>query len=277
MKIEDITTTAQEYKVCAVIPAYNCEKTIENVVNSVLEYLSDLIVVDDGCVDGTSKILEKFDDKVVLISYKKNKGKGYALKQAFNKARKLGFHYALTIDSDGQHLAKDIPIFLDTLRNNENCLLIGSRSFDHPNMPQGNIFANKFSNFWFNLQTGKKLPDTQTGFRLYPIKEMKKMSAFTNRYESELELLVRIAWRNIDIIPVHINVHYPPKNERITHFRPKKDFFRISLLNTLFCFLAIIYGYPSILIRKTIKAIKKNKQNNIRIFRKKHSAAEPTQ
>jgi glycosyltransferase involved in cell wall biosynthesis len=255
MKFANIYKKMQEHKICVAIPAYNCEKTIEEVVNSVLDYTSDLIVVNDGAFDNTLNILKKFGDAITLISYEVNKGKGYALKQAFNKAVSLGYDYVLTLDSDGQHLAEDIPVFLNAVEKNKDSLLIGSRSFEHPNMPQGNVFANKFSNFWFTLQTACKLPDTQTGYRLYPLRSMNKMRPFTKRYESELELLVRMAWRNIKIIPVCINVHYPPHEERISHFRPKKDFFRISMLNTLFCLLAVFYGYPSIFVRKAFKRI----------------------
>jgi hypothetical protein len=119
-------------------------------------------------------------------------------------------------------------------------------------MPRGNIFANKFSNFWFMVQTGKRLPDTQTGFRVYPLHKIGNMRLFTNRYEAELEMLVCSAWRNIPIVSQPINVYYPPINERISHFRGGKDFFRISVLNTILCVFAIIYGYPSMLIRKLL-------------------------
>jgi len=237
-------------KICILIPAYNCGKRIENVIKSVLQQTSDVIVVDDGSTDDTANVLSLFEKQIILISYKKNKGKGYALKQGFNEANKRGFSHVLTMDSDGQHLAEDIQIFVNEANRFPNALIVGSRSFDHPNMPKENIFANKFSNFWFTLQTAHKLPDTQTGYRLYPLKRMGKMKPFTNRYEAELELLVRFSWKGIPLKSVPVQVHYPVKEERISHFRPKKDFFRISLLNTLFCLLSIIYGYPSMLIRK---------------------------
>ena len=239
-------------KLCVLIPAYNCEKTIESVINLVLPYISDIIVVNDGSNDNTEKILFSFGKRIILISYKENKGKGYALKQGFYEANKRNFSYVLTMDSDGQHLAKDIPVFVDAIALYPNTLIVGARSFNHPNMPRENIFANKFSNFWFSLQTAHKLPDTQTGYRLYPLKRMKKMKPFTNRYEAELELLVRCAWKGIRINTVPVQVHYPIREERISHFRPKKDFFRISLLNALFCLLAVVYGYPSMLIRSRL-------------------------
>ena len=75
----------------------------------------------------------------------------------------------------------------------------------------------------------------------------------TSRYETELEILVRSAWRGIPLIPVPINVYYPPAEERVSHFRPRADFFRISVLNAVFCLLAVVYGYPSMLWHKIFK------------------------
>ena len=76
------------------------------------------------------------------------------------------------------------------------------------------------------------------------------VGCLVNRYETELEVLVRSAWRGIRLIPVPIHVYYPPKEERVSHFRPNVDFFRISVLNTIFCILAIVYGYPSMFFHK---------------------------
>jgi glycosyltransferase involved in cell wall biosynthesis len=202
-------------------------------------------VIDDGSTDGTKELLETFGTKIIKSSYVQNKGKGYALAHGFKLAEAEDFTHAITMDSDGQHPADDIPAFLAAMTLHPNAMIVGSRRLKQKNMPKGNTFANHFSNFWFFLQTGKWLPDTQTGFRLYPLKEMKKMRPFTSRYEAELEFLVRIAWRNIPIISIPIHVHYPEKSVRITHFRPFVDFLRISLLNTALCLLAIIYGYPA--------------------------------
>jgi glycosyltransferase involved in cell wall biosynthesis len=250
MKQQDTHSIMRQYKVCVIIPAYNCEKTIRDVVLSVLEYTSDVIVINDGSIDNTLNILLSFGEQIVLLSCSKNRGKGYALTQGFNEAVKREFSYALTIDADGQHNTDDVILFLNTMQQYPNALIVGARSFNHPNMPQGNVFANKFSNFWFSLQTAHKFPDTQSGYRLYPLKQMKRMRPFTHRYEAELELLVRCAWKNIAILAVPIQVYYPTKTERLSHFRPKKDFIRISLLNTVLCLLAAVYGYPSMVIRK---------------------------
>ena len=127
---------------------------------------------------------------------------------------------------------------------------MGERGTGHLNMPRGNTMANKFSNFWFTVQTGIQLNDTQTGFRLYPLKRLRWLGITTSRYEAELEMLVFAAWHGIEIVPVKVRVYYPPQGERVTHFRPWADFGRISLLNVALCFGAVVYGWPMRLYRK---------------------------
>ena len=230
--------------ICALIPTYNNAATIIDVIQRTYKYLKDIIVVVDGCTDNTLDLLKELDIPITLVSYVKNKGKGYALKQGFKKALDMGFEYALTIDSDGQHYPEDIPQLINALKKHPGSLVIGSRKLVSENVPGKNKFANKFSNFWFHLQTHVNLPDTQTGFRIYPLKKLHGLALMTSRYEAELELLVFAAWHNVPLLPIDIRVYYPPKEERISHFRPALDFTRISILNIFLCIGALIYGYP---------------------------------
>ena len=234
--------------ICIVIPTYNNEKTLAAVIDSVLEHIDSVVVVNDGSTDRTNEILTQYGEKITIVAYEKNRGKGYALKCGFDGTRRLGYKYALTLDSDGQHFAEDIPHFVETAAKNPGALIVGSRNLTQDNMPKKNTFANRFSNFWFALQTGTRLPDTQTGYRLYPLEKMKRLRPFTSRYEAELEILVRCAWRGIKLISLPVKVYYAPEGERVSHFRPGLDFFRISLLNTLFVLLAVVYGYPAKLV-----------------------------
>ena len=167
------TTSAifKKHKLCIVIPTYNNEKTLENVVNAALKYCAAVMVVNDGSTDSTSLIMNQLDNRIIRLSYKKNQGKGHALKVAFQTARNAGYDYILTMDADGQHQAADLDNFATILDQQPNALLVGSRNLTAENMPQQNTFANKFSNFWFTLQTARKLPDTQSGFRVYPLKK----------------------------------------------------------------------------------------------------------
>lgn len=170
--------------ICAVIPTYNNGNTIAEVVRRTYNYLKDIIVVVDGCTDDTEEQLAKLGLPSVVVRQNTNKGKGAALKKGFQKAIELGFDYALTIDSDGQHYPEDIPALLKALSLHPGALIVGSRDLSAENMPGKNQFANKFSNFWFRLQTHVALPDTQTGMRIYPIRRLRGLSLLTSRYES---------------------------------------------------------------------------------------------
>jgi glycosyltransferase involved in cell wall biosynthesis len=238
-------------RICAVIPTFNNDRTLSEVIDDVLGHVAAVIVVNDGSTDRTAAVLEKYGGRITVISYPVNRGKGYALRKAFRYALGKGFTHAIAIDSDGQHFAADIPNFLATAAERPDALIIGNRNLSQENMPRKNTFANRFSNFWFTLQTGRRLADTQTGFRLYPLEKTGKMRLFTRRYETELEILVRSAWNGIPFVPIAVNVRYTP--DRVTHFRPFADFVRISLLNTVFCLLAVTYGYPKMLAGRLLR------------------------
>lgn len=234
--------------ICVIIPTFNNVGTIRDVIKDTLNECYDVIVVNDGSTDQTSEILHSIDG-ITIVEYDNNRGKGYALKCGFKRALEMGFAYAITIDSDGQHYPSDIMHFLKANQEYPGALIIGSRQLDGVERSKGSSFANKFSNFWFYIQTGRKLSDTQTGYRLYPLRKLYGMNLLTSRYEAELELLVFASWHGVKLIPIDINVYYPPREQRVSHFRPGKDFVRISILNTLLCFLAVVYGLPLRLFR----------------------------
>lgn len=229
-------------KICVIIPTYNNATTIRRVIEDVEKYCSSIIVVNDGSTDDTAAILQSIPSPIEVVSYPDNRGKGYALVTGFKKAKALGYTHAITIDADGQHFADDIPCFIEGLKHNPEGFIVGCRNLTEENMPRQNTFANRFSNFWFRLQTGINLPDTQSGYRLYTLSSLKGLNLITSRYESELELLVYAAWAGVDITSVNVKVYYPPAEERVSHFRPIYDFFRISVLNTVLCLGALLYG-----------------------------------
>jgi glycosyltransferase involved in cell wall biosynthesis len=233
---------------CIIIPTYNNEKTLEGVISGTVRVTRDVIIVNDGSTDSTADILKKYSF-LQIISYRKNKGKGYAIRKGFEKAINEGYDYAITIDSDGQHFPEDISKFIGKIEEESGSLIVGDRNFQNENLSGGSSFANRFSNFWFRFLTGKKLNDTQTGYRLYPLKSLENIRFFTRKYEFELEVLVRASWKRVKISSVPVKVYYPSKEDRVSHFRPFKDFARISILNTILVLIALLYVKPFSFLR----------------------------
>ncbi len=228
--------------IVVIVPTYNNEKTLGRVLDGVLSYTEDVIVVNDGSTDSTAQILAEYP-MVDVISRAKNGGKGLALRAGIKRARSRDFSYAITIDSDGQHYPDDIPSFVEHISQaQQSVLLIGSRNMAHDSVPRKSSFGNRFSNFWFWFETGIKLTDTQSGFRAYPLTYIAK-KFYTRKFEFEIEIIVRAAWAGVKVANIPIRVLYDPF-ERVSHFRPFKDFTRISLLNTVLVFLTFFYILP---------------------------------
>lgn len=253
---------------CIIIPTYNNEKTLEKVINKTLNlYAGDsIIVINDGSTDKTPFILKKFENKIITISYTENNGKGYAIKKGIAKAIDLGFENVITIDSDGQHMPEDIILLIHKSIKHPGKVIMGSRNMKQEDVPSKSSFGNKFSNFWFFVETLIKLNDTQTGFRLYPLTPIREIKLYTNKFEFEIEIIVRLAWKNVLFESTPINVSYN-REERVSHFNPVKDFTRISLLNCILVPLAIFYYYPKkVFSRKTFLNIRneaiKSKESN---------------
>lgn len=232
-----------ELKACVIIPTYNNAATLASVISDVAEYTDHIIVVNDGSTDETLEVVQNFA-WVQLVSYPNNRGKGRALRTAFQYAVLHHYEYAITIDSDGQHFAKDLPVFMEQLKDTKDAIIIGSRNMDQASVPGKSSFGHKFSNFWFRVETGINCPDTQSGYRLYPLLLLKDIYFITRKYEFEIEVLVRAAWKGVKVISVPVSVYYPPKEERVSHFRPFRDFTRISVLNTVLVLITFFYIKP---------------------------------
>lgn len=233
---------------CILIPTYNNQKTLNRVVDGMLSVTSRVIVVNDGSTDATAEILSAYGDRITVVTHPVNQGKGMALRNGFKEAIRKGYRYAITIDSDGQHYPDDLPVFLEAMASTPGVMVMGSRNLRAEGMPGKNSFANRFSNFWFWVQTGLDMPDTQTGYRAYPLEPISELRFFTNRFEFEIEVIVKLAWAGVPFKAVPIKVLYDP-NERVTHFRPGPDFTRISLLNTYLTLLTLLWYLPKRLLQ----------------------------
>ena len=233
------------------IPTYNNAGTLGRVLSGVLEFTSNIIVVNDGSSDATSLILSEFSS-IKVVNLSRNRGKGNALRTGFRKAEELGYSYAISIDSDGQHFPEDLPVFLQALEQRKEgdreLLVVGSRTMDDPSVPDKSSLGNRLSSFWYWVETGIKLNDTQCGYRLYPLRTVNSLKLFTSRFELEIEVLVKAAWEGVDVKNLPVKVLYDPR-ERVTHFRPFQDVLRISLLNVYFVGYALLIIAPRAIYR----------------------------
>ena len=244
---DQIKNKFNELNCCVIVPTYNNASVISPVLTKLKSYTNNIIVVNDGSTDNTLSVLAECS--VQIVSYVKNRGKGIALQQGFSYAISKGFKYAITIDSDGQHNPDDLILFLNKIEEGNRAIILGARNMEQEGVPAKSSFGNKFSNFWFWFETGYKVPDTQTGYRCYPLKYVANKKYFTNKYEFEIEVMVRGVWSGLSIESVPVSVYYAPKEERISHFRPFKDFTRISILNTFLVFILLFYIKPRNLYR----------------------------
>lgn len=213
-----------------VIPVYNHVKTLRAVVEECLAQGFPVLVVDDGSSDGC---LDSITDlPVERHRLPVNVGKGGAILAAAKLAQRSGYQAIITIDADGQHDPVDARLLLETAASSWPCIVIGARIMEARNVPRSSIFGRDFSNFWVRLECGQTLPDTQSGYRLYPVEFLESSRFLSRRYTFEIEVLVRGSWAGLPLLSTPVSVYYPPGDERISHFHKLKDNLRLSCLHT---------------------------------------------
>lgn len=241
-------------KIACVIPLYDHSATVAGVVANCRKYVDTVLVIDDGSRDLTPEISAAICANGELVTLERNRGKGFALKTAAKILGARNVDYMLTLDADGQHDPDDIPKFLSVLEQRCDCIITGCRDFSVPNVPESSKFGRKFSNFWVKLETGVSCGDTQSGFRAYPVAALNALKLHCDRYNFEIEVLVKLIWAGFEALDVPVNVIYPPGNKRISHFRKDLDNWRLSLLHTALV-ARRIFGLPA---KKLVKRPQEN-------------------
>ncbi len=216
-------------RICVLIPVYNHPQTIARVVRQARERFPT-IVVNDGSTDDTATIVRELED-ITLVDLPTNQGKGEALKAGFRKALELGFTHAITMDADGQHNPAELDGFAQSCRKNPDALITGTRELKKEGAPFPRRFSNGLSNFWFRVETGIPLHDTQCGYRCYPLLPVTNLMTRAGRYAYELEVLVKAAWAGIPILAEPVSADYAEPTSRLSHFRNGLDMFQISRLH----------------------------------------------
>jgi polyprenyl-phospho-N-acetylgalactosaminyl synthase len=220
---------------CAVIPTYNNPATIRSVVEKVREYVSDVIVVNDGSGDEGRAVCEALaaEGLADVVHRAQNGGKGAAVKDGLRRAKERSFTHALQIDADGQHTIEDIPRLLEAANSNPRALVLAAPRFDET-APKARLWARQITIFWTNLETRRGLiEDPMCGFRVYPVDEALTASVQADYMDFDPEVAVRLAWAGLPVINVPTKVRYVSAEEGgVSHFRVFKDNALISWMHT---------------------------------------------
>ncbi len=203
-------------RVVAIVPAYNEEKHISQVVELTKKYVDLVVVVDDGSSDKTVDVARGAGADVVL-SHAMNAGKGVGLYTGFLYAEKIGADVVVTLDADMQHDPARIPDFVDKIVNEGMDIVVGARR-KSSRMPFVYRFGNYVLNTTFVLLFGEKISDTQSGYRAFGKGVFSKIAWRSSGYVVETEMLARACAKRLKIGELTIANTYHNKYKGTTIF-----------------------------------------------------------
>jgi len=214
----------QKPKVCAVIPFYNENDFLFDVVSETLNFVDKVIAVNDGSSDGSEKTINNLE-QVQVISLNHNYGKGYALQVGFNESIKQNFDIAITLDADKQHNPAFIPEFISQL--NYFDIVIGNRLNDTKNMPVQRILSNKITSSLLTIKTRQKILDSQCGYRGYKAELLKIVKSYSYGYEAESEMIISAARSGFKIGFVNISTIYGNEKSKMNSVKAIFGFIKV--------------------------------------------------
>jgi len=216
-------------KTLAIIPAYNAEKTIGEVIEGLLKTFDaeDILVVDDGSNDATFAIAKNYGVRV--MRHENNTGKGAALKTAFHIALDDCYDAVLTLDSDMQHPPELARVFIEEMERSGADVVVGNRLGDISAMPVQRRFSNKTTSFFVRLWTGAKIPDSQCGYRLIKKWIIEQAELRIEHYQIETELVLEAARLGAKFSSVPIPTIYNENESKMNAFAETFRFIGLML------------------------------------------------
>ncbi|HEX9780270.1 MAG TPA: glycosyltransferase family 2 protein [bacterium] len=209
---------APEKGYCVIIPAYKAEETIAQLVRASRAQGLPVVVVDDGSHDRTAQLASK--EGAVVISHLKNRGKGTALRTGFRHALRAGYAGVITLDSDGQHDPRDIPVLIQAGERQHAGIVVGNRMPHGGAMPPMRRWTNQFMSWVVSALTRQRIPDSQCGFRFIHRGVLTSVRLRSRRFEIETELLLEAARRRWKMVSAPVQTIY--RNEA-SYIRPLRD------------------------------------------------------
>lgn len=222
-----MTSSKRKNRVCAVIPFFNEEKHINLIISEVKLFVDTIILVNDGSTDSS---LNKFapDDNIIIISHPTNKGKGAALLSGFKKSIKLNSEFTITIDADFQHNPELIPEFVEALKNFD--AVIGKRKINS-SMPIPRKISNYLTSKLLSIKTGKKILDSQSGYRGFRTEILYEILPTYSGFEAESEMIVKLCRKNFTLTFIDIPTNYGNDNSKMKAIPAIMGFIKVLLTN----------------------------------------------
>jgi glycosyltransferase involved in cell wall biosynthesis len=212
-------------ELAALIPALDCEATIQAVVQETRRFVPRVWVVDDGSSDRTADAAKAAGAEV--LRQPSNRGKGAALRAGMQALLREGVTHVVTLDGDGQHLPEDIPQLLAASAAEPDALVMGARQHEPGSLTKIRAFGNRYANRWVRIACGREFEDTQSGFRVYPVAATLALGCRADRFAFETEVVIRAVRAGLPVRSVPVRVYNPPPDQRISHFHGVWDSIRI--------------------------------------------------
>ncbi|MFA6163512.1 MAG: glycosyltransferase family 2 protein [Methylobacter sp.] len=240
-------------KACIIVPVYNHEQAIPQVIEKLKVYGLPCLLINDGSSTNCSLVLAECARQesgwITLLNRPENGGKGVAVVDGFKEAIRLGFTHAIQIDADGQHDFNDIPRFLEASRLNPDAMILGQPFFDET-APKNRRYGRQFTNLWVWINTlSFAIADGMCGFRLYPliaVDQLISTTAIGKRMNFDVDIVVRLYWQGVEAINIPTAVQYP--YDGVSHFKLWRDNVMISATHARL-FFGMLARFPQLLIR----------------------------
>jgi len=240
-------------KPCIIIPVYNHEHAIVQVISKLKPFGIPCLLVNDGSSVACSAVLEDCARQeagwLTLLNRPENGGKGAAVIDGFNAAQRLGYTHAIQIDADGQHNIDDIPRFLEAGRLNPEAMILGQPVFDE-SVPKNRLYGRRVTNWWIAINTlSSAIADGMCGFRLYPLAVVGKLintTRIAQGMDYDIEIVVRLNWQGVEAINIPTAVCYP--YDGVSHFRLLHDNVMISKTHARL-FFGMLIRFPQLILR----------------------------
>ncbi len=219
-----MSNSKSKSRICAVIPFYNEEKFIRNVVLETLKFVDLVIAVNDGSNDDAENLIN-YIKNVIILSSTQHRGKGYALQLGFIESLKRNIDIVITLDGDNQHNPEFIPSFITAIDKYD--IVVGNRLGNLKKMPFLRIMSNKISSMLLSLKTKQKIFDSQCGFRAYRNDVLSRIKTSSEGFIAESEILILASRLNYKIGFVDIPTVYENESSKINPKEVIVDFLKI--------------------------------------------------